>query len=48
MAVDWTRRKWVRKARRAPRGAVVAERVETIFVTPDPELNVRLRRWRRL
>ena len=44
VAVDWTRRKWVRKARRAPRGAVVTERVETIFVTPDPELSARLRR----
>ena len=44
VAVDWTRRKWVRKARRTPRGAVLAERVATIFVTPDPELNPRLRR----
>ena len=44
VAVDWTRRKWVRKARRARMGAVVTERVETIFVTPDPELSVRLRR----
>ena len=44
VAVDWTRRKWVRKARRAAKGAVVTERVETIFVTPDPELSVRLRR----
>ena len=42
VAVDWTRRKWVRKARRAPRGAVVTERVETLFVTPNPELAARL------
>lgn len=32
--VDWTRRKYVRKPRKAPPGAVVPERVKTVFVTP--------------
>lgn len=41
--VDWTRRKWVRKPRGAPPGAVAPERVETIFVSPDPGLEERLR-----
>lgn len=36
--VDWTRRKYVRKPRKAPPGAVVPDQVETIFVEPDPEL----------
>ncbi len=36
--VDWTLRKYVRKPRGAPRGAVVPERVSTLFVRPDPEL----------
>ncbi len=40
--VDWTRRKWVRKPRGAPRGAVSLERVETVFVQPDPSLRERL------
>ncbi len=42
--VDWTRRKWVRKPRRAPRGAVALERVRTVFVRPDPSLAERLGR----
>ena len=40
--VDWTRRKWVRKPRGAPPGAVVPDRVQTLFVAPDPELAERL------
>lgn len=42
--VDWTRRKWVRKPRGAPPGAVVPDRVRTVFVAPDPSLVERLRR----
>lgn len=41
--VDWTRRKYVRKPRKAPAGAVIPERVKTVFVTPDAELEERLR-----
>lgn len=41
--VDWTRRKWVRKPRGAPPGAVAPERVETVFVSPDLALEERLR-----
>ena len=40
--VDWTRRKYVRKPRNAPPGAVVPDRVETVFVEPDPDLKNRL------
>ena len=40
--VDWTRRKWVRKPRGAPPGSVVPDRVQTLFVTPDPSLAERL------
>ena len=36
--VDWTFRKYVRKPRGAAKGAVVPDRVSTIFVRPDPEL----------
>ena len=36
--VDWTRRKYVRKPRGAARGAVVPDRVSTLFVQPDPAL----------
>lgn len=43
--VDWTRRKWVRKPRGAPPGAVVPDRVQTVFVSPDPSLEVKLA-WR--
>jgi predicted ribosome quality control (RQC) complex YloA/Tae2 family protein len=35
VAVDWTRRKHVRKPRKAAPGAVVPERVKTLFVEPD-------------
>jgi predicted ribosome quality control (RQC) complex YloA/Tae2 family protein len=41
--VDWTRRKHVRKPRKAPPGAVVVERAQTLFAEPDPELEARLR-----
>ena len=41
--VDWTRRKWVRKPRGAPPGAVIPDRVQTVFVAPDPSLAERLR-----
>ncbi len=41
--VDWTRRKHVRKPRKAAPGSVVPDRVETVFVDPDPELVERLR-----
>jgi hypothetical protein len=40
--VDWTRRKYVRKPRKAPPGAVLPDRVQTIFVAPDPGLPDRL------
>lgn len=40
--VDWTRRKWVRKPRGAPPGAVIPDRVKTVFVAPDPTLAERL------
>lgn len=40
--VDWTRRKYVRKPRKAPPGTVLPDRVETLFVRPDPELPKRL------
>jgi predicted ribosome quality control (RQC) complex YloA/Tae2 family protein len=42
--VDWTRRKYVRKPRKAPPGTVIPDRVQTLFVEPDPELPERLRR----
>ena len=42
VAVDWTRRKYVRKPRKAPPGAVVPERVTTLFVEPDPAVAERL------
>jgi predicted ribosome quality control (RQC) complex YloA/Tae2 family protein len=40
--VDWTRRKYVRKPRKAPPGAVLPDRVSTLFVAPNPELEARL------
>lgn len=40
--VDWTRRKHVRKPRKAAPGAVVPDRVETLFVEPDPAVAKRL------
>ena len=42
--VDWTRRKWVRKPRGAPPGADIPDRVQTVFVAPNPSLAERLRR----
>ena len=36
--VDWTYRKYVRKPRGSPPGAVVPDRVKTLFVAPDPAL----------
>jgi predicted ribosome quality control (RQC) complex YloA/Tae2 family protein len=41
--VDWTRRKHVRKPRKAGPGLVIPERVRTVFVEPDPALEERLR-----
>lgn len=38
VAVDWTRRKHVRKPRKAPPGTVVPDRVKTLFVEPDEAL----------
>ena len=45
--VDWTRRKWVRKPRGAPPGAVVPDRVQTVFVSPDPSVEAKLAWGRR-
>jgi predicted ribosome quality control (RQC) complex YloA/Tae2 family protein len=41
--VDWTRRKYVRKPRKAAPGAVIPGRVQTLFVEPDPGVEERLR-----
>jgi predicted ribosome quality control (RQC) complex YloA/Tae2 family protein len=41
--VDWTRRKYVRKTRKAPAGTVAVQRAQTLFVEPDPGLAERLR-----
>ncbi|MBI4520003.1 MAG: DUF814 domain-containing protein [Gemmatimonadetes bacterium] len=41
--VDWTRRKYVRKPRGSPPGAVVPDRVRTLFVEPDAGVERRLR-----
>ena len=41
--VDWTRRKYVRKARGGPPGLVLVQRSETIFVEPDARVERRLR-----
>ncbi len=43
VAVDWTRRKYVRKPRKAPPGAVLPDRVQTLFVEPDAELLERMK-----
>lgn len=40
--VDWTRRKHVRRPRKAPPGTVVPDRVQTLFVQPDEALAERL------
>ena len=42
-AVNWTRRKYVRKPRKSPPGRVAVERVQTLFVEPDEELVKTLR-----
>lgn len=42
--VDWTRRKHVRKPRKAPLGSVLPERVKTVFVKPDEAVERRMRR----
>jgi predicted ribosome quality control (RQC) complex YloA/Tae2 family protein len=41
--VDWTRRKHVRKPRKAGPGLVVPERVRTVFVEPDRAAEERMR-----
>lgn len=43
VAVDWTRRKHVRKPRGAPPGRVAVLRAKTVFVAPDPAVEARLR-----
>lgn len=43
VAVDWTRRKHVRKPRGAPPGSVVLQRARTLFVEPDAETEARMR-----
>ena len=40
--VDWTRRKYVRKPRKAPAGSVQLDHAKTLFVAPDPSLLDRL------
>ncbi len=40
--VDWTFRKHLRKPRKAPPGAVIPDRVKTLFVEPDPDMAKRL------
>ena len=41
--VDWTRRKYVRKPRKAPPGRVTIERARTLFVEPEPALEEKMR-----
>jgi predicted ribosome quality control (RQC) complex YloA/Tae2 family protein len=43
VAVDWTRRRYVRKPRKAGPGVVLPERVRTVFVEPDERVEERLR-----
>jgi predicted ribosome quality control (RQC) complex YloA/Tae2 family protein len=43
VAVDWTRRKYVRKPRGAPPGRVTLIHAKTLFVAPDPAVEERLR-----
>jgi predicted ribosome quality control (RQC) complex YloA/Tae2 family protein len=42
--VDWTRRKYVRKPRKAPPGSVQLDRAKTLFVEPEPSLLDRLKK----
>jgi predicted ribosome quality control (RQC) complex YloA/Tae2 family protein len=41
--VDYTRRRYVSKRRKAPPGQVTLERAQTVFVEPDAALEARLR-----
>lgn len=41
--VDWTRRKYVRKAKGGAPGQVLVQRAETVFVAPDERVERRLR-----
>jgi predicted ribosome quality control (RQC) complex YloA/Tae2 family protein len=41
--VDWTRRKYVRKPRKAPPGQVLVDRTKTVFVEPDAAVEERMR-----
>jgi len=43
VAVDWTRRKHVRKPRGAPPGRVMVSHAKTVFVAPDAAVEERLR-----
>ncbi len=40
--VDWTFRRYVRKPRKGAAGAVIPDRVKTVFVEPDPAVKERL------
>ncbi len=44
VAVDWTRRKYVRKPRKSAPGIVTAERLKTVFVEPDSAAAERMSR----
>jgi hypothetical protein len=44
VAVDWTRRKYVRSPRKSAPGVVIPRNIETIFVEPDEGLVKRLER----
>ena len=44
VAVDWTRRKYVRSPRKSPPGLVVPRNIETLFVEPDEALVEKMRR----
>ena len=41
--VDWTRRKYVRKPRKAKPGSVIVDRAKTVFVEPDEAVERRMR-----
>ncbi|CAN5736566.1 NFACT RNA binding domain-containing protein [soil metagenome] len=43
VAVDWTRRKHVRKPRKAAPGLVIPERVKTVFVEPNESVEEKMR-----
>lgn len=44
VAVDWTRRKYVRSPRKSAPGAVIPRNVNTVFVKPDESVVKRMRR----